>query len=289
MLKKLPMLNKKLYPEIIKPVYQSINQYSQGKKIFSEFIYPLAKGKYVALCEGDDFWTDTNKLQFQVDYLEEHPEFIGITHNVKYLNDPANEVNIDREFYGEMKDRIYTLKDFINGECVAGALCSFLFRNFFTKELLDKAKLPEFPGFNHIELSFWMVIQGNVYYSRNVMAIHRYIMKKGSTNWKSQSISKNQLRILYDLFPRLEKMAIDEFGVKVDLHKCKYAHFYQMVKKAFRSFKKSDFEVLIDTWKKSGNRIRYVYLIFNYLAYDAAISIWQIVKPVWGKMKYYGR
>lgn len=60
------------YPEIIKPIFQTENQYSQGKDI-TDFLYSLAKGKYIALCEGDDCWVDAYKLQKQAEYMETHP------------------------------------------------------------------------------------------------------------------------------------------------------------------------------------------------------------------------
>src|SRR5690606_15609661 len=54
------------YPEIIKPIIQTQNQYSQGVRGIN-FIYnfPRAKGEYIAMCEGDDYWTDPLKLQKQ--------------------------------------------------------------------------------------------------------------------------------------------------------------------------------------------------------------------------------
>lgn len=52
----------KKYPDIIKPIYQTVNQYSQGIKISQTYLYPRAKGKYLAFCEGDDYWCDENKL-----------------------------------------------------------------------------------------------------------------------------------------------------------------------------------------------------------------------------------
>ena len=61
------------YPETVKPLYQETNQYSKGVGIDPTFNYPRAQGKYIALCEGDDLWTDENKLQRQVDSMEEHP------------------------------------------------------------------------------------------------------------------------------------------------------------------------------------------------------------------------
>lgn len=62
------------YPELIKPIYQTENQYSQQRQITTEFQLPRVRGKYVAFCEGDDYWTDVYKLQKQVDALEAHPE-----------------------------------------------------------------------------------------------------------------------------------------------------------------------------------------------------------------------
>lgn len=62
------------YPEIIRPVYQRENQYSKKINIVRTYIYPRIRGKYVAICEGDDYWTDDRKLQDQVTLLEEHPD-----------------------------------------------------------------------------------------------------------------------------------------------------------------------------------------------------------------------
>lgn len=58
------------YPEIIKPIYQTVNQFSKKVPIIKKYMLPKAEGKYIALCEGDDFWTDKLKLQKQFDALE---------------------------------------------------------------------------------------------------------------------------------------------------------------------------------------------------------------------------
>lgn len=64
------------YPEIIKPIFHDENQYQKGLRgFFHRFVFPKAQGKYIALCEGDDYWTDPLKLQKQVDFLESHPDY----------------------------------------------------------------------------------------------------------------------------------------------------------------------------------------------------------------------
>lgn len=66
----------KQYPDIIKPLFEKENQYSLGKPIGSAvWNLPRARGEYIAICEGDDYWTDPYKLQKQVDFLESHPDY----------------------------------------------------------------------------------------------------------------------------------------------------------------------------------------------------------------------
>ena len=57
------------YPEIIKPVYQSENQYSKGISVSRVYQFPRAQGKYIALCEGDDYWTDPFNNIYYIIYI----------------------------------------------------------------------------------------------------------------------------------------------------------------------------------------------------------------------------
>ena len=68
------------YPDIIKPVYETENQYSKHDGSLSRIMNSHLRGKYVAMCEGDDYWTDPLKLQKQVDFLEAHPDY-GMVHS----------------------------------------------------------------------------------------------------------------------------------------------------------------------------------------------------------------
>ena len=73
------------YPNIIKPIYQTENQWRKAKTMSKTFIYPHIKGEYVAFCEGDDYWTDKNKLQKQVDFLDSHLDYTICFHPVKVI------------------------------------------------------------------------------------------------------------------------------------------------------------------------------------------------------------
>lgn len=61
------------FPNIVKPLYQTENKFSQGINTMA-LLFPLVEGKYIAFCDGDDYWVDNQKLQIQVDAMELHPE-----------------------------------------------------------------------------------------------------------------------------------------------------------------------------------------------------------------------
>ena len=80
------------YPDKIYPIYEKENQYSRGHAgKMDQFNFVRAKGRYIAVCEGDDYWTDPYKLQKQVDFLETHPECSICFHPVMVYNQQKGE------------------------------------------------------------------------------------------------------------------------------------------------------------------------------------------------------
>lgn len=94
------------YPTIIKPIFEKENQYSKGIPISATFNYPRVKGKYIAVCEGDDYWTDPYKLQKQVDFLNNHPDYAMCFHDCYIRNETQNEF-----YHEEIQDRDYSVKE----------------------------------------------------------------------------------------------------------------------------------------------------------------------------------
>lgn len=80
------------YPDIIKPIYETENQYSKHDGSLSRIMTEACIGKYIAFCEGDDYWTDPLKLQKQVDFLETHPDIVYSCHRFKIFHEKKQTI-----------------------------------------------------------------------------------------------------------------------------------------------------------------------------------------------------
>jgi len=75
----------KKYPHIVKPRYETENQFSKNNK-FRPVFHEQAKGEFVAGCDGDDYWLDHFKLVKQVAFLRENPEYVLSFHDAVYTD-----------------------------------------------------------------------------------------------------------------------------------------------------------------------------------------------------------
>ena len=94
------------FPKIIKPIYETENQYSKHDGSIARVMNAATKGKYIAFCEGDDYWIDESKLQMQVDFLERNPEYTMCFHSAKILNELESVTNTD--IYKKLENRDYS-------------------------------------------------------------------------------------------------------------------------------------------------------------------------------------
>lgn len=119
------------YPDIIKPIYETENQFSKGKdSLMGKKMNALTNGKYIAICEGDDYWTDPNKLQMQVDFLESHPNYSMCFHDVNVKAEPGREWY---DVYGKLENRDYDAFEDIWHWCVP--TCSIVLRDEVYKKV----------------------------------------------------------------------------------------------------------------------------------------------------------
>lgn len=83
------------YPDIIKPIFEVENQYSKRNGSIRKILNNACIGKYVAMCEGDDYWTDPYKLQKQVDFLESNSEYILCSHRYQIYDEVGQTISND--------------------------------------------------------------------------------------------------------------------------------------------------------------------------------------------------
>lgn len=96
------------YPDIINTFCQKENQYSKGcLKMANQKVINKAKGKYMALCEGDDYWTDPCKLQRQYDFMESHPEYSVCMHRAKIIDEGGEPLGLYLGPKGVDKDILF--------------------------------------------------------------------------------------------------------------------------------------------------------------------------------------
>lgn len=159
----------KKYPQIIKPIYQVKNQYSQNIEIDAEYNYPRIAGDFVAMCEGDDYWCDDCKLYKQVSYLRKHKNISAYIARTIRLNLRDNK----KGYYGLAKDcfsKKYTLKDLIKGKDFS--ISSLLARKeYFEKPFPDFVNI--FVGFTDIQLGYYLCLNHKIYYDSHPMSVYR--------------------------------------------------------------------------------------------------------------------
>lgn len=199
------------YPDIIKPIYQTENQSKKGKKV-SLISYSYAKGKYIAICEGDDYWIDENKLQLQVNYMESHPECTLCFHNARVLDMEDNSQKIFIPYKKEFKK--YTKKDckYDVGELELLEFiptASFMFRTENLHKIPDwfeKCFVGDWP------LKLIMTSFGYAYCINKVMSVYRK-NAKGSLTTKNRKTETESINGKLYILGRKEEFVnwINEF------------------------------------------------------------------------------
>lgn len=186
------------YPNIIKLILEEENQFSLGMKIFP-LTFEKARGEYIALCEGDDYWIDNQKLQKQVDYMDSHQDCSLTFHNAYRFDQqsksktvflPTNQFSAN--FY--KKSHMYNVGELELLGFVPTA--SFVTRSSYLK------KLPEIyysSPVGDLPIKLHCASQGYTYYFDEIMSIYR--VNSGSSimdGWSDYKI-KQRVTLEYKL------------------------------------------------------------------------------------------
>lgn len=205
----------KKYPDIVKPIYQKENQFSKGVKVNAIYQYPRVKGKYIALCECDDYWTDEFKLQKQVDFLEKHPDIVSVAHRYKIINENDEIIGISHE--GIELNKYFNKDDALKYRSGTFHPNSILYRSFVVrdKKYIEGQKKCCILG-GHTFLIYYLASLSDIYIMDDCMSAWRYVVKKNGTSYASRSnahpISYN-IKLL-DMYYRYDEFFEDEYNFK---------------------------------------------------------------------------
>ncbi len=162
------------HPNIIKPIYREKNI-----GMMENFVSAIlsCQGEYIALCEGDDYWTNPLKLQKQIDFLDSHPDYTICGHNVNIIYDDAN---IRKELPEIKADKTFDLKYLLEYGS-GGATCSLVFRNKIFGEFPDWYKLQKGGDWT---LQILCATKGKMKFFKEKMATYRKHDKGAKFNLK---------------------------------------------------------------------------------------------------------
>lgn len=196
------------YPEIIVPILQSENQYSRNIDINSQYIYPKVRGKYIALCECDDYWIDRFKLQYQIDYMEKYNECSCCIH-AAYKFDDKNKKCVGQMILSE-SDKNFFIEDAISGLGSKAATNSFIYRTKYLGRITEVKNHLTKTGVDDYVLLIILSNIGYIHYINKVMSIYRINVKNSWTSRSKNSVNKhieylkkdiNMIQDLYNVLP----------------------------------------------------------------------------------------
>ncbi len=205
---------------------------NKGMNLNFIWAYQQVKGKYVAVCEGDDYWTDENKLQKQVDFLEQNLDYSISCHNIFLLNGDilSSESPYDKE---NIQDT-YTLDDLACRNIIPTLSVVYRHYNINFPDWYYSSPMGDYP------LMLWIAQKGKIKYFKEKMAVYR----QNVGVWSGKKINYENSFIMFDGLIEYFK---DDPTVKNNLKKHKDKYIKTML------YSKSFSEVIKDkNWKELG-------------------------------------
>lgn len=210
------------YPDIIFPIYEEENQYSNPESIAGYVMNTARKNvnaKYIALCEGDDYWSDSYKLQKQVDFLESNPEYSMCFHNaIEHWEDGRK---LDHPF-ANLENRDYNYRE-ICSQWIVPTASAVLKRRVFESQLYKTAISCK--NFIYGDILIWLtaVEFGKIYCMNDYMSVYRRHI--GSATYEQTSDEKikkiiKHTQTIPKIFGEKYKFFARNITVKLSIDKC---------------------------------------------------------------------
>jgi glycosyltransferase involved in cell wall biosynthesis len=197
------------YPDKVKLITseKNVGAYKNCIRLFEN-----SRGKYIAPCEGDDFWTDPYKLQKQVDYMEKHPECSLCTHAAYKVT--QHKKKLKSKIQPSDSNKIFTPEDVIEG---GGGLFSTNSMLFPTKFVLRRPSFYENSPVGDYPLTIYLSLMGTVYYINELMSAYRVGVNGSWTETTFSDIDKFVLfnKRMEDMLNELNKFTNNKYDIAI--------------------------------------------------------------------------
>ncbi len=166
------------------------------------FSFEKCKGKYIAYCEGDDYWTDENKLQFQYDFLEQNPDFVMTTGRNHLLYNESNQITDDgkEKIFGDKEYIDYTQETFFKERPTQ------TFTYLIRKSALDLKWIDIYPNYRDLYYFYHVLAFGKGRAFNKVFGVYR--LHDGGV-YSSLDIEK-KLRTSIGIFKNIKQINNDK-------------------------------------------------------------------------------
>lgn len=186
-----------------------------GADINSLVLLQSLKSDYVAVLEGDDYWTDERKLEKQISFLEADETYIATGHNVICVSDTGDLLHRDFGFYPIKDEHIYGFEKAKRFE-LAAQTASLVYRNFLKdwNEIQWKSFF-QCKANGDKKISILLGLQGDVFIMRDIMAAHRRVFAGDS--WTAKTTGRNLFWITYQFHKSIQQCVTEIFRMKISL------------------------------------------------------------------------
>ena len=220
---------KKKYPDKIKLILRDKNV---GMRENSRLLREELVAPYLAPLEGDDYWLDKNKLQKQVDFLENNSDYSCYCSSVYIVDkDGKRSRELEKRFtnYCYDEDKEFTLVEAVN-YVLPGQTATLLYRNFYKGFDIEQKKLYNSCRANGDQkLALVNAIKGKIFCSKDPMAVHRKVFDSGSS-WSAKINDKNMAKYHFDAICDLEILIYKLFSKNINMQLAKNARFDEAIR-----------------------------------------------------------
>jgi len=227
-----------LYSDLIIPV---IRKQNVGAVKNLADLLKVARGRYISGCEGDDYWTDEQKLEIQFNFLENHPEYIACSHDIIIIDENGSLCENQKLNWITAK-RHYQLKDY-KGIMLPGHPVALVFRNIFKNDENPNSLLDFHDSIADRTIVIMLAVRGNIYRINREMAAYRKHSTGGKNLTNSIYNDFNSYLIDYRLNEKIEKYIYKILNKKIIFSTFRWKLFFKSTIKTVLKF--SDYSLKV--------------------------------------------